>query len=101
MHTLIQTNMESVPLPLGRSDQRVISMTPDSVLDIPFNELLQIESCDEPAGLLRLAPRPCLANHVGTLHAGALMTLAEAASAKFLMLRLGMRQDVIPLLRRF
>lgn len=72
-----------------------------SVGGIPFNDLLQIERCDEPGRLLRLVPRPCLENHLGTMHAGALMTLAEAASAEYLVRYFGTERKIVPLLRRF
>lgn len=73
----------------------------ESVGGIPFNDLLQIERCDEPGRLLRLVPRSDLENHLGTIHAGALMTLAEAASAEFLVRHFGTERQIIPLLRRF
>jgi acyl-coenzyme A thioesterase PaaI-like protein len=57
-----------------------------NVIDIPFNALLKIEKApaDSPY-LLQLQESPCLLNHIGTIHAGVQLTLAEAASGQWLM----------------
>jgi acyl-coenzyme A thioesterase PaaI-like protein len=57
-----------------------------NVTDIPFNKFLNIAAAvgPEPA-LLELNPSACLMNHIGTIHAGALLTLAEASSGEWLM----------------
>jgi len=71
-----------------------------AVVDIPFNALLQVKQCHEQERLLSLAARPSLLNHIGTIHAGALLALAEAASAEFLSRYFGPCENVVPLVRR-
>lgn len=48
------------------------------VVGLPFNE--RIGMLAEESGHLALGEDPTLHNHVGTVHAGALFTLGEAAS---------------------
>jgi thioesterase domain-containing protein len=49
---------------------------------------------------LTLSPQPHLTNHLGSLHAGALFTLAETASGLFLATAFPeYKKDVLPLLR--
>jgi acyl-coenzyme A thioesterase PaaI-like protein len=57
-----------------------------NVTEIPFNKFLNIAKAEgaEPA-LLELNPTACHLNHIGTVHAGALLTLAEAGSGEWLM----------------
>ncbi len=70
---------------------------------VPFAGYLGLEfvSIDEGEAVVRLPERPELANHVGSQHAGALFTAAEAASGGAFVgafaERLG---DVTPLARR-
>lgn len=91
-----------VPVPATRQhDSRQNTRAFRSVADVPLSNLLGIEVSPEPGATLSLSHQPCLSNHIGTMHAGALMTLAEAASAEFLLRRFGARKDVVPLLRRF
>jgi uncharacterized protein (TIGR00369 family) len=49
---------------------------------VPFAKYVGIELLEVGDGFAkaRLAQRPALSNHIGTMHAGALFTLAETAS---------------------
>jgi acyl-coenzyme A thioesterase PaaI-like protein len=50
----------------------------DFVIGLPFTKRIGVLA--EETGQLALADDPTLQNHVGTMHAGALFTLGEAAS---------------------
>ena len=64
-------------------------------MKLPFCQTLQIDLND-----LTLTNRPDLHNHIGTLHAGAIYTLAETASGMFLSKQFGdLASDALPLLR--
>ena len=69
----------------------------ESIADIPFVVHTGI-MCD--GARVTLTPRAELANHLGTLHAGAIYTLAESESGRYLRDRYAdMRADIVPLLR--
>ncbi len=70
-----------------------------SVADLPFNKLVGLEPGGD-AVMLRLPAGGQYLNHVGTVHAGALLTLAEAASGEFLLRGLGAIPGVVPVVRR-
>lgn len=70
-----------------------------SVTELPFNRFLCLQSVAEPLYLLRLPGGGQYLNYLGTVHAGALIALAEAASAEFLLRRFGSREDVVPVVR--
>jgi Domain of unknown function (DUF4442) len=56
------------------------------VTRIPFNELVGIRRAqNDPPFLLELDDLPSYTNHVGTVHVGAQLTLAEASSAECLL----------------
>ena len=55
-----------------------------NIIDLPFNAFLGIEAT-EAGGELQLPDDPRYTNHVGTVHASALYSLAEAASGSFLL----------------
>ncbi len=56
------------------------------ITSIPFNEFLGLKRAErDPPHLLQLEDRPAYANHVGTVHAGAQLALAEASSAECLL----------------
>ncbi len=64
------------------------------ITSIPFVQTLGIDAD------LTLTPRPHLRNHLGSLHAGALFTLAESASGQFLLETFPeYKKEAIPLLR--
>lgn len=55
-----------------------MSAAAELVVGLPFNARIGLVA--EEDGRLALADDPTLTNHVGTVHAGALFTLGEAAS---------------------
>jgi len=68
------------------------------VTEVPFVRHLGIAHRDKQH--LQLSPDIHLTNHLGTLHAGALYTLAESQSALFLLQRFpDLAENAIPLLR--
>ena len=69
------------------------------VTHLPFNAHLGIERHE---GSLRLPAGERFENHLGTVHAGALMALAEAASGDALVGAIGdLAERVLPVVRRF
>lgn len=71
-----------------------------SVIGIPFNKHLGLVEAEDPSALLELPEGPQYLNHVGTIHAGALLSLADAASGEFLLRQFGVQAGVIPVVRR-
>ncbi len=71
-----------------------------SVTELPFNSFVGIEASSDPAGLLRLPAGGQYLNHLGTVHASALLALAEASSGEFLLRHFGSIEGVIPVVRR-
>ncbi len=71
-----------------------------SVVDLPFNRHLGLLVCRDGSGLVELPAGPQYLNHIGTVHAGALLALAEAASGEFLLNLPGLRSDLFPVVRR-
>ena len=73
----------------------------NDVTQLPFNHFLGLER-NQP-GSDRLLTLPAAAhfhNHVGTVHASALYSLAEASSGQFLVENLTLASDsIVPLLR--
>ena len=68
---------------------------------LPFHRLLGLRPADAAGFLLELPDRPELADHPGTVHASALLALAEATSAALLSDRFGAIVDrALPLVRR-
>lgn len=74
-------------------------MTISSVTDLPFNELVGLQQ-GGGSSLLTLPAGEKYLNHLGTVHAGALLTLAEAASGEFLLRHFGPTEGVVPVVRR-
>jgi acyl-coenzyme A thioesterase PaaI-like protein len=72
-----------------------------SVLNLPFNQLIGIEPALVDSGYqLILADKQCYTNHLGTVHASALLSLAEAVTGHFLNHRFGNEGTFIPVVRR-
>ncbi|MEO6751412.1 MAG: PaaI family thioesterase [Chthoniobacteraceae bacterium] len=67
---------------------------------IPFNRHLGLVEAEDPSVLLELPEGPQYLNHLGTVHAGALLSLADAASGEFLMRQFGSQSGVIAVVRR-
>lgn len=53
--------------------------------EVPFNHFLGLQIAAEPAKLLQLPAGGQYLNHLGTVHAGAQLALAEASSGEFLL----------------
>jgi acyl-coenzyme A thioesterase PaaI-like protein len=71
-----------------------------SVAELPFNSFLGIEMASDPAHVLRLPAGAQYLNHLGTVHASALLALAEASSGEFLLRAFGSASGVVPVVRR-
>lgn len=71
-----------------------------SVTELPFNAFLGIHTSAEPERLLSLPAGGQYLNHLGTVHAGALLALAEASSGEFLLKHFGASAGFVPVVRR-
>lgn len=71
------------------------------VTQLPFNRLIGLEEAEEGSGFLVVLPEGTqYANHLGTVHASALLAVAEAASGAFLVQQLGDSAGFVPVVRR-
>jgi hypothetical protein len=70
-----------------------------SVTELPFNSFLGIEEASDTTQLLRLPPGGQYLNHLGTVHASALLALAEASSGEFLLRHFGSSSGLVPVVR--
>jgi acyl-coenzyme A thioesterase PaaI-like protein len=71
------------------------------VTQLPFNRLIGLESCGDGSGFLVSLPEgPQYTNHLGTVHASALLAVAEAGSGAFLVRHFAFSQTIIPVVRR-
>src|SRR5262245_40299296 len=71
------------------------------VTQLPFNRLVGLEAGADDSGFLVCLPDgPQYANHLGTVHASALLAVAEAGSGAFLARQLGASAGYIPVVRR-
>jgi acyl-coenzyme A thioesterase PaaI-like protein len=71
------------------------------VTQLPFNRLIGLEAANPDDGfLVGLPDGPQYANHLGTVHASALVAVAEAGSGVFLMRHLGDVTGFVPVVRR-
>ena len=71
------------------------------VTQLPFNRLLGLEAAAAGSGFLVSLPAgPQYANHLGTVHASALLAVAEAGSGAFLARQLGDTAGFVPVVRR-
>lgn len=71
-----------------------------SVTELPFNRLLGLQTAATPEKLLQLPAGEQYGNHLGTVHASALLALAEATSGEYLLGRFGSSEGVVPVVRR-
>jgi hypothetical protein len=71
-----------------------------SVAELPFNSFVGIQTISNSAQLLRLPSGGQYLNHLGTVHASALLALAEASSGEFLLRHFGSSEGFIPVVRR-
>ena len=72
----------------------------ESVTTLPFNRHVGIQKSTSGDGLLELPPGDQFLNHLGTVHAGAQLALAEACSGEYLLQALAKEAGVIPVVRR-
>jgi acyl-coenzyme A thioesterase PaaI-like protein len=71
------------------------------VTQLPFNRLIGLEPAAAGSELLvSLPPGSQYTNHLGTVHASALLAVAEAGSGAFLAGRLGDATGFVPVVRR-
>jgi acyl-coenzyme A thioesterase PaaI-like protein len=71
-----------------------------SVTTLPFNAFLGLQVADSADRILRLPADGKYLNHLGTVHASALLALAEATSGEFLLRHFGSADGLIPVVRR-
>jgi len=72
-----------------------------NIAALPFNRFIGIERSTVDGGVLALPENERYTNHLGTVHASALLALAEATSGEFVIATLaGLGVDVIPVVRR-
>jgi acyl-coenzyme A thioesterase PaaI-like protein len=71
-----------------------------SVTELPFNNFIGIERAPDSGSLLRLPSGAHYLNHLGTVHASALLGLAEASSGEYLLQHFGSGANVAPVVRR-
>jgi acyl-coenzyme A thioesterase PaaI-like protein len=71
-----------------------------TVTELPFNKFLGIGRARDSVHLLQLPSGGQYLNHLGTVHAGAQLALAEASSGEFLLRHLGSVDDLIAVVRR-
>lgn len=72
----------------------------DSVTTLPFNRHVGIQKSSTAEGLLELPAGEQFLNHIGTVHAGAQLALAEACSGEFLLSALANKTELVPVVRR-
>ncbi|MBL8872230.1 MAG: YiiD C-terminal domain-containing protein [Planctomycetaceae bacterium] len=72
----------------------------DSVTSLPFNRHVGIQKSSTGEGLLELPAGEQFLNHIGTVHAGAQLALAEACTGEFLLKLLSTAMGVVPVVRR-
>ncbi len=71
------------------------------VTRLPFNRLIGLESAAPDSGfLVGLPDGPQYTNHLGTVHASALLAVAEAGSGAFLVRHMGGGAGFVPVVRR-
>jgi acyl-coenzyme A thioesterase PaaI-like protein len=70
------------------------------VTQLPFNRLVGLEPAADGGFLVSLPAGTQYGNHVGTVHASALVAVAEAGSGAFLVRRLGDVAGFLPVVRR-
>ena len=71
-----------------------------SVTTLPFNQFLGLQPAADATQLLQLPAGEQYLNHLGTVHASALLALAEASSGEFLLRHFGASAGLIPVVRR-
>ena len=71
------------------------------VTQLPFNRLIGLEASPADSGFLVTLPAgPQYTNHLGTVHAAALLAVAEAGAGALLVRHLGYESGSVPVVRR-
>lgn len=71
------------------------------ILALPFNRRIGLARSDRADSLLSLPDDPGYGNHLGTVHAGALLALAENTSGEYLLRTFpSLPFPVVPVVRR-
>jgi|LauGreDrversion4_1035100.scaffolds.fasta_scaffold01100_4 acyl-coenzyme A thioesterase PaaI-like protein len=70
------------------------------LLQLPFNHLIGVKAADKAPYLLMLPSLNHYQNHLQSVHAGALFTLAEGTAAQFLLNTFTDIQNIIPVVRK-
>jgi acyl-coenzyme A thioesterase PaaI-like protein len=71
------------------------------VTQLPFNRFIGLEACPPESGFfVRLDADPKYTNHLGTVHAAALLAVAEAGAGAFLIRHFGDPSNLVPVVRR-
>ena len=72
------------------------------ITKLPFNQFIGVEHSKREGYVLCLPSGDRYTNHLGTVHASALMSLAEATSGEVLLRAIGHVADsIVPVVRRF
>ena len=71
-----------------------------TVVDLPFNRFLGLEQVSDSGRVLRLPAGAQYLNHLGTVHASALLALAEASSGEFLLHHFDSSDGMVAVVRR-
>lgn len=73
-----------------------------NITDLPFNQFIGVEPSPREGFALSLPAGERYTNHLGTVHASALMALAEATSGEVLLRAIGhIEVPIVPVVRRF
>lgn len=84
---------------LANQNQRIAIM---DITKLPFNQFIGVEHSQRESFVLSLPAGDHYTNHLGTVHAGALMALAEATSGEVLLRAIGhFAETIVPVVRRF
>ncbi|HEY0967124.1 MAG TPA: YiiD C-terminal domain-containing protein [Opitutaceae bacterium] len=71
------------------------------IIEIPFNRFVGMERATTPDGVLSFPADVRYTNHLGTVHAGAMLALAEASSGEYLIREFSdLNFPVLPVVRR-
>lgn len=72
-----------------------------NITDLPFNRFIGIAAASKSGTVLSLPDDIRYTNHLGTVHASALLALAEATSGAYLIEQFaGLGLDLLPVVRR-
>jgi hypothetical protein len=71
------------------------------ITELPFNQFIGITASEKDGTALTLPGEPRYTNHLGTVHASALLALAEASSGDYLLKEFAhLGFEVVPVVRR-